>query len=215
MEEKISQIQKEYFEKIVQATKLSELDELFLALFGKKGVLTLLPKDFSQLPKEQLQKVGPAFNQTKVKMEKAIRDKRKEIKEECYKKLADEKLDLTPETSSPPSRKDKKGYLNPLTKFEKDITDQFSKLGFQRYDAPHIDTDYYNFEALNIPPQHPARDLWDTLYIADAQKYGYKAGELLLRTHTSNAQVRAMKKHGIPLRMMIIGSCFRYENTDA
>src|SRR5258708_1534402 len=218
MVDEFKKIQTEYLEKINQTQSLKELDDLFLKLFGKNGELTLLPREFSKLPKEELQQIGPLFNQIKVELEQAINSKRDEVKEESYKKLADEKLNL--EIATPASRNDisppkNKVYLSPITKFEVDITEIFGKLGFQRYAAPHIDTDYYNFEALNIPPEHPARDLWDTLYIAEPEKYGYKTGELLLRTHTSNAQVRALKEHGVPLRMMIIDNCFRYENVDA
>jgi len=90
----------------------------------------------------------------------------------------------------------------------------FDKLGFQQFDAPHVDTDEYNFELLNIPAEHPARDLWDTLYI-DSKNSGIQPGKLLLRTHTSNAQIRAMRDIKTPLRMMSLGRCFRYEAVDA
>ncbi len=215
MQDKLEHIQSEYATKVTSAATLKELDQIFLELFGKNGTLTLFPKDFPNSPKEELKVIAPKFNQIKNELEKKIKDQRSKIREVGYAKLANEKLDLTPEISSASPRKDAKGYLNPITKFEKDISEIFAKIGFQRYDAPHIDTDYYNFESLNIPADHPARDLWDTMYIAESDKYGYKPGELLLRTHTSNAQVRALKEHGVPLRMMIIDRCFRYENVDA
>jgi phenylalanyl-tRNA synthetase alpha chain len=219
MQDNLSKTYDEAIEKINSATELPKLDELFLELFGKNGIITLIPKNFPTLPKEELKVIAPLFSKVKNQLEDAINERRLRIKEEGYKKLEDEKLDLTPEIASPGARNDEKtplpGYLHPSTVFEKEISELFAKIGFQRFDAPHIDTDYYNFEVLNIPPEHPARDLWDTLYIADPDKYGYKPGELLLRTHTSNAQVRALKEHGVPLRMMIIDRCFRYENLDA
>ncbi len=226
MEEKIEQIQKDILEKIKQAKNLQELDGIFLEVFGKNGRITLLPKEFPKLPKDELQKIGPLFNETKQELEKTINDRRQEIREEGYRKLENEELNLEISRSV---RNDKvrKGHLHPITIFEKDIADLFSKLGFQQYDAPQIDTDYNNFEVLNIPPEHPARDLWDTLYVEGSLKSRDFStplrsarndnGEekLLLRTHTSNSQIHIMKEFKPPIRMMSIGRCFRYENLDA
>lgn len=224
MEEKILQIQSQYLDRIHAASSLEELDKLFLELFGKSGVITLLPKEFASLPKEELQRIGPVFNQTKEELEKAVSDKRQAVREEEYKKLELETWDLegarrtedgerkkSPTSHLPPPGQ--KGHLHPLTQFENEIVDLFSKLGFQLFDAPHIDTDHYNFEVLNIPQEHPARDLWDTLYI---DKTNIKIEDtLLLRTHTSNAQVRIMEQFKPPIRMMVLDRCFRYENLDA
>jgi len=90
-------------------------------------------------------------------------------------------------------------------------------LNFGRYAAPHIDSDYYNFEVLNIPKGHPARDLWDTFYLSDGffLNDSHQDGKLLLRTHTSNSQVRIMQQFNLPIRMIDIGRCFRFENLDA
>lgn len=209
MEEKISQIQKQYLEKIQQAESLKELDEIFLELFGKKGQLDLLPKEFGKLSVEERKKVGPLFNLTKQELEQAIEGKRQEIREESYQNLLNEKLDL-----ADTKLKTRQGHLHPVTQLENEIVTLFKKLGFTQYDAPHIDTEEYNFELLNIPKGHPARDLWDTLYI-DTHNLKANPGELLLRTHTSNAQVRLMKEFKPPIRMMIIDRCFRYENVDA
>lgn len=211
MEEKISQIKKEYLVKIAKAQSLKELDGIFLDLFGKNGAITLLPKNFPKLSPDDRRRVGPLFNQVKQELEKAIESKREEVREESYKKLETEKLILPDHVWEAGKRQ---GHLHPITKLEKEIVELFSKLGFQQYSAPHIDTEEYNFELLNIPQGHPARDLWDTLYI---DTYNLKAtpGELLLRTHTSNAQVRIMKELKTPIRMMIIDRCFRYENLDA
>lgn len=210
MDEKIKKNQIEYSKKIGEARTLKELDKIFLELFGKKGQITLLPKEFSKLDQDQLKRVGPLFNQVKQELEKEISDKRYGIREESYKKLDLEKLDLKTKAEI----KIRKGHLHPITKFEKEIADLFSNLGFQQFDASHIDSDYYNFEVLNIPAGHPARDLWDTLYI-DSEKYAIKPGKLLLRSHTSNAQIRIMRQLKLPIRMMSIGRCFRYENLDA
>lgn len=209
MEEKISQIQKDYAAKIQKAGSLKELDELFLALFGKAGQITLLPKDFANLSPEEKKNVGPLFNSTKVELEQAIEKKRKEVREKGYKKLAEDKIDI----SAPTEVKKRKGHLHPLTQFENEIVELFSKLSFTQYDAPHIDTDFNNFEVLNIPDNHPARDLWDTFYIeSEVQDSNSK---LLLRTHTSNGQIPVLKSFKIPIRKLLIGKCFRFENIDA
>jgi len=210
MEEKLKQTNKDFQGKIQEAQTLKELDDIFLALFGKSGEITLIPREFGSLPKEEVAKISPLFNQTKASLEELINLKREEIKEIFYSKLVEEKVDLTKVTENQLP----KGNLHPLTVFEKEIRDLFSKIGFQQFDAPHIDSDFYNFEVLNIPQGHPARDLWDTLYL-DPGKSGIEPGKLLLRTHTSNSQIRIMKENKLPIRMMNMGRCFRYENVDA
>ncbi len=203
MQNKISLIKKEYLNKIAGAKSLKELDSIFLALFGKNGEITQIPKEFPKIPKEDLKTITPLFIATKGELEKAIEKRRDEVREESYKKLESEKLDLTRGNVI-----QRQGHLHPVTKLEKDIVDLFNKLGFKQYNAPHIDNEKYNFELLNIPQGHPARDLWDTLYLDTP-------GSLLLRTHTSNAQIRIMKEQKPPIRAMIIDRCFRYEAVDA
>ncbi len=109
--------------------------------------------------------------------------------------------------------KKRQGHLHPVTSFENQIIDIFGKINFQQFDSPQIETDYYNFQALNIPENHPARDLWDTLYIESS--YKDLSGKLLLRTHTSDFQNRTMKAQKPPIRFINVGRCFRYENLDA
>jgi phenylalanyl-tRNA synthetase alpha chain len=210
MENKLQTLHQEYLDKIKQTTTLEALDGLFLALFGKNGELTLLPKEFPHLSQDELRVIAPLFNRTKVELEQAIEDQRQFVREEKYKKLNEERIDF----KAPLEPVKREGRMHPITQLEHEIVELFSNLGFQQFGAPHIDTDYCNFEVLNIPKGHPARDLWDTLYI-DSESSGFTPGEMLLRTHTSNAQVRAMEQYGAPLRMMIIDRCFRYENLDA
>ena len=206
MEEKIKKLAEDYSSQISEAKSLKELDEIYLKLFGKSGEVTLLPKDFASAPKDELKVIGPLFNRTKQELEKAVNEKRLEIREEGYKKLDQERLEL-----GEVEIKERQGHIHPITKFEKEIADLFAGMGFQRFDAPEIDTDFNNFEVLNIPPEHPARDLWDTFYLD--QKIDQ--GQLLLRTHTTNSQIHIMKAFSPPIRMMVIGRCFRYENLDA
>lgn len=210
MEENLNQIQDQYIAKIHDAKTLQELDNIFLDLFGKNGEITLIPKEFGKLSKEEVSKISPLFNEIKSKLENLINERREEVREEKYSKLSEDKTDITQKAQIDLP----KGKLHPITQLEHDVVELFSELGFQQYQAPHIDTDKYNFELLNIPEGHPARDLWDTLYIED--KLNDPAmGKVLLRTHTSNAQVRLMREYGQPVRMMIIDRCFRYENLDA
>ncbi len=210
MEDKLLEIKNKYLEKVNQSNTLAELDEIFLALFGKNGELTLIPKEFGSLSGEEKQKIGPLFNQIKQGLEKAINDKREEIRENSYAKLAEETFEIETKTEI----KKRQGHLHPLTQFEKKTGDLFAKLGFQQYDAPHIDTDYNVYEVLNIPKDSPARDLQDTLYI-DASNMPRMDDKLILRGHASNSEVKYMKEHGVPARMTLIGVCFRYENLDA
>lgn len=210
MRQRIQQILDVYLKRIQSSADLKQLDEIFLELFGKKGAVTLLPKDFINLPRNELKELGPLFNRVKLELEEKIERKRHEIREEKFEKIISEPIDIT----RVPAKKERIGQLHPLTEFEQEIVLLFSKIGFQRFDGPLIDTDKNNFELLNIPSQHPARDLWDTLYIKE-EKDTAREDELLLRTHTSNSQIHIMKQFKPPIRMVILGRCFRYENLDA
>lgn len=209
MEEMIQEIKKRFLDKINQAKNLAELDEIYLELFGKKGEMTLLPRGFSKLAKDDLKSIGPLFNKTKLELEKDVDEKRNQVREGLYKKLIDESFEL-----KKAQIKKRKGHFHPLTIFEQKIVELFAKLSFQQYEAPHIDTDYNVYEVLNIPKDSPARDLQDTFYI-DENCYKIDTDKLILRGHTSNSEVRFMKEGRLPARMMLLGRCFRYENLDA
>lgn len=208
MEELIKRLEKDYLTKIANLNNLQDADQLFLELFGKNGQITTLPKEFSKLPKDQLKQIGPLFNQVKQILEQATLKKRQVIREEGYKKLKDEKFEI-----KDTKIKKRLGHYHPVIEFEEEIAELFSKIGFQRFDTPHIDNDYYNFESLNIPPNHPARDLWDTLYLQTQNKED--SDKVLLRTHTSNFQNRVIREYKPPIRLINLGRCFRYENLDA
>lgn len=208
MREKILQIKTEYLTQVNNAKSLPELDTLFLKLFGKNGDITLLPKDFANLSKEEKQEIGPLFNKVKETLEQAIGNKRQAIREESYVKLSEEKVDFSRDNEI----KKRIGNLHPLTEFENKIVELFQKLGFQLFDGPQIDSDLNNFQLLNVPVDHPARDLQDTFYLDQSDT---ETGKLLLRTHTSNAQIHIMKKFKPPIRMIVLGRCFRNENLDA
>lgn len=209
MEERLKLLEGEYRGKILGADTLLDIDKIFLDLFGKNGLITKISQELSLFPKEELGSVGTKFNTFKKTLEGLIEEKRSSLREIEYQKLESETLDL-----EEAQIKNRVGSLHPLTVFENEIVELFSKLGFQLYSAPHIDSDYYNFEVLNIPSEHAARDLWDTLYI-ESLKDNKGRDKLLLRTHTSNAQVRIMREFKPPIRMMVLDRCFRYENLDA
>ncbi len=209
MIEKLNDIQEKYSQKIDSAKTLKELDEIFLELFGKSGVLTLIPRDFGKLSSEEKKVVGPLFNKVKKTLEDEVVRVRDRVREDSYTKLPEEDFDV-----KGGEVKARQGHLHPLTQFEKKIADLFAKLGFQQYEAPHIDTDYNVYEVLNIPKDSPARDLQDTFYM-DPSNLPEIDDKWILRGHTSNSEVRYMKEHKLPARMMLIGRCFRYENLDA
>lgn len=221
MEARLDILKKKFLLEIENSQSLPKLDGLFLQMFGKSGEITLFPKNFSKLEKSELKIIGPLFNQTKKTLEETIKKRRGEVKLAGFKKILQQPLGLrkiSTDTLKKIKTKKRQGHTHIITQFEEEIIRAFSKLGFTQFDAPQIDSDTYNFELLNIPQDHPARDLWDTLYIESGStknESGINPGKLLLRTHTSNSQVRIMEKIKPPFRQMILGRCYRYENTDA
>lgn len=221
MVSELGNLKKQFLSEIDAASSLKKLDEIFLKIFGKTGEITLFPKNFSKLSKDELKVIGPLFNQTKKLLEAAIEEKREAVKLSGFRKVLQEPLGLKKISDSALGKvksKKRQGHTHIITQFEEEIIRAFSKLGFAQFESPQIDTDNYNFELLNIPQEHPARDLWDTLYIENEQRATSNEpnpGKLLLRTHTSNSQVRIMEKIKPPFRQMILGRCYRYENTDA
>ncbi len=212
MEEKLKKIQQDYINKISSSKSLKDLDIIFIELFGKNGEVDQLSRQFKDLAKEDLKIVGSLFNLIKQELEKTISTKREEIKARVYKGLEDETFTFQHQVLE---AKKRKGHLHPVTQFENEIVKLFNKLGFVQADAPQIDTDFNNFEVLNIPAEHPARDMWDTFYIDKSSNTQTTNHKLLLRTHTSNSQIRILKNNKPPIRMMTLGRCFRYENVDA
>lgn len=211
MLEKISRIQKEYSDKIQEASLLAQLDRIFLEIFGKNGSITLLPKDFPGLSVSEKQKIGPLFNQVKKELENAIEKRRNEVREKSYQALTNEKIIISEDVNAKIITP-RKGHLHLFTQFKKEIIELFGGLGFSQFDGPHVELDKYNFTDLNIPKDHPSRDMWDTLWV--------EPEKILLRTHTSNFWPRLMEqapsgKIKLPLRAMSFDRCFRYEAVDA
>ena len=197
---------------IKKAKDLKKLDQVFRKYLGKKGEINLMLKSLKKLPKKKKAKKGRELNLAKEFIEKEIEEKTKKIKEKLRTEiLKKEKIDVTA-----PGRKISFGHLHPLTQVQRKVEEIFQSMGFSIIEGPEIETEWYNFDALNIPKDHPARDLWNTLWLkSETSNKQQEARKLLLRTHTSPVQVRYMEKHNPPLRIIVPGRVFRHEATDA
>ncbi len=181
------------------------LEELENKLLGRKnGELTNLLKGLKDLTEDVRKQTGQLANEVKKDIEDALNAKKHELSVvEMGGLLEKESLDIT----QPALPKKMHGHLHPNTLIQDDLEDFFTSMGFMVLDGPELESDYYNFTAVNIPANHPARDMQDTFYIKGHPDF-------VMRTHTSSVQVRAMQKYGVPLRMIAPGKCFRNEATD-
>jgi len=190
-------------------TTLTTLSDLETKTIGRKGELTEILKTLKDMPEDKRKEFGQAANETKKTLETAFAEKRSKLETvEMNKQLETETCDITE-----PGIKPKVGSVHPLSKVQWEVENIFSQMGFSIMDGPEIESEYYNFEGLNIPSYHPARDMQDTFFID--KPADEKHGRLVLRTHTSPVQVRTMQKYGAPLRIIVPGRVFRYEATDA
>jgi phenylalanyl-tRNA synthetase alpha chain len=166
-------------------------------------------KELKDLSREEKKKIGPMANQVKKEIKEELESAIEKLRKE--KDTASDWIDVTA-----PGKKPRLGHLNILSQTQKEIEKIFIHMGFEIADGPEIENEWYNFDALNIPPDHPARDLWDTFWFKQKTKLknGRESG-LLARTHTSNAQVRYMEKNKPPFRIVVPGKVYRYEATDA
>jgi len=190
---------------VQKADDPAELDGAESSYLGKNGELRKLLGGIGQLPGEDRPKVGALANPIREELEESIRARRVRLKEIALDvRLAREKTDVTL-----PGRALPRGSLHPLMETQREIARVFAQFGFVTYEAPEVETDELNFELLNIPADHPARDLWDTLYVAGTDR------KYVLRTHTSPGQIRVMRSTEPPIRALLPGRCFRYEAVDA
>jgi len=183
------------------AADLAGLEQAKGAWLGPHGKLTALMKQLGALPREERPAAGKTINQAKVELEAAMSDRRRDL--ELKAALPHERTDFTL-----PGRRRPLGKLHPLTQVTEEIVRSFRKIGFAVADGPEVETEYYCFDALNTPSDHPARDVQDTFYLdgTDGQ---------LLRTHTSSVQIRAMKKQAPPVRIIVPGRVYRRDTPDA
>lgn len=199
MNEKLDAILKNGLDEIEKCTDLKALDEVRVRFLGKQGELTAILRNMKEIPPEERKNVGMKANTIREKLENALGEKTNKMEEEkLLADMAKEKIDITM-----PSKGVKKGALHPLTRFNNKFMDICVEMGFTVIQGPEIDTDYYNFEALNVPKNHPARDMQDSLYITD---------NILMRTQTSNMQVHAMETIKPPFKIVCPGRVYRNDD---
>lgn len=202
MKETLEKIKKEALAKIEGADALEALNEARIAFLGKKGELTNVLKSLKDVSPEDRPKIGQLVNETRAEIERVLEDAQKKM--ESLKREAimrSEVIDVTL-----PAKKSNTGHAHPNTITQEEVERIFIGMGYEVVEGPEIETDYYNFEALNIPADHPAKDEQDTFYINS---------EFLLRTQTSGTQVHVMEKGKLPIRMIAPGRVFRSDEVDA
>ncbi len=187
---------------IKEARDLEGLEKAFKKYLGRKGELTGILRSLKDLPKEERKKRGQSANQIKKEIGSLLAEKRAVMVGKGGASAREDWIDVTAPGVLPQI-----GSLHPLTLIKKQLEEIFQSMGFSVLDGPEVETEYYNFDALNIPEGHPARDVGDTFWLKDKP--------LLLRTHTSPMQARYMGKNNPPLRVVVPGRCFRHEATDA
>jgi len=200
---KIEPILNEALSKL-QNAGLNDIETIRIEYLGKKGKITEMLKNLSELSIEERKQFGAEINTAKTKLNEAVENKKREITTLLLEeKMKNEKIDISPAFAFPFS----KGHRHIITKTIREMTDIFVSLGFDVAEGKEIETDWYNFEALNIPKDHPARDTQDTFYLEGSQN--------LLRTHTSPAQIHIMERTKPPIRVVVPGRVYRNEATDA
>ncbi|HZU28131.1 MAG TPA: phenylalanine--tRNA ligase subunit alpha [Bryobacteraceae bacterium] len=202
LDERIRQVQDEALEQIARAGALDDLESVRVAVLGRKGSLAQFSREFGKLTPEERAAAGKALNAAKEALESALSARKQAFEHaQLRDRLDKEWVDLTLPAPGP-----RRGSLHPVTRIQTEIEDLFVSLGFTVLDGPEVETEYHNFDALNIPADHPARDAQDTFWLTDGK---------LLRTHTSPVQVRGMERLRAPLRIIAPGRVFRNEEVDA
>ncbi len=202
MKEQLSAISLEAKNAVALAQSEAEIEAIRVKYLGKKGELTAILKQMGGLSPEERPKMGALVNEAKQELESLIADKKQELKAaQMEEQLKEETIDITM-----PAKELKPGKLHPLNTVLDDMINIFQSMGFDVVDGPEVETDHYNFECLNVPADHPARDMQDTFYLAE---------NLLLRTQTSAAQIRTMETRKPPIRVICPGRVFRADEVDA
>ena len=202
MRSQLEQIKENALKELHDCLEGKGLDALRVKYLGKKGELTTILKQMGKLSAEERPVIGQMANEVRQTLEDAMARRQEELKaKELDRRLASEKLDITM-----PGKTRAEGGLHPLSIVQEDLIDIFRSMGFDVVDGPEIETDYYCFEALNVPKDHPARDMQDTFYLGE---------NLLLRTQTSAAQIRTMEGRKPPIRIVCPGRVYRADDLDA
>ena len=209
METQLKNLEKEALAAIKPCKSTEELYNLQVEYLGRKGKLTNILRGIKDLSEKQKRVIGQLSNTIKTRLENTFAEKQKEIDtHQIAKELQKDFFDTTI-----PGQARELGHIHPLSQIQEEVERIFSQMGFAIMDGPEVESEYYNFEGLNIPADHPARDMQDTFFIEE--KLDAKHGRMVLRTHTSPVQIRTMEKYGAPLRIIVPGRVFRYEATDA
>ncbi len=195
MKEKLLELKTKALEDLKKINDISGLEEFRIRYLGKKGLLSALMKNIGKLPPEERPQVGKIANEVREEITKQYEDLKKKLQQ---KEKKERLIDVTL-----PGRSPERGHIHPITTVIKEVCDIFSKMGFRVVTGPEVELDYYNFEALNIPKDHPARDMQDTFYITE---------NLLLRTHTSPIQVRVMEVQKPPVAIICPGKVYRRDS---
>lgn len=202
MREKLEQIKCSAQTELNDITTAEQLEALRVRLLGKKGELTAVLRGMGQLSAEERPEIGQRANEIRLFIEEQIEEKKKSLRAAALDaRLSRERIDVTM-----PGKRRPYGNRHPIAKTEAEMCDIFRSMGFDIAEGPEIEYDYYNFEALNTPANHPARDVQDTFYITD---------KMLLRTQTSSVQIRVMEKHKPPIRIVAPGRVYRSDTIDA
>lgn len=202
MKEALRQIEQSAMAALQAADQLPQLEQLRVKYLGKKGELTAILKGMGKLPPEERSEIGKLANDFRARLEQALAAAGQALGEQALAaRLAQEKLDVTL-----PGKKRPLGNRHPLNLVLDEIKEIFLGMGFSVVDGPEVETEFYNFEALNMPKDHPARDTQDTFYISDS---------IVLRTQTSPVQVRTMEKQKPPIRIIAPGKVYRSDAVDA
>ena len=202
MEEQIRKIKQESIEKIKTIENLKELADEKVKYLGKKGELTTILRGMGSLSKEERPIIGSLVNEVRDELETLFDNKEKELKrKDLLKRLETENIDVTE-----PSKKTNLGSLHPITQIIKEVEEIFLGMGYEIADGPEVEKAIYNFDKLNTPPDHPARDVQDTFYIND---------DIVLRSQTSPVQARVMENKKPPIKIICPGAVYRSDSVDA
>ncbi len=202
MKEKLEAIKRDFAQKVQNADLPQQIEDLRVAFLGKKGELTSVLRGMGQLSAEERPAIGQLANRVREFMENKISERAEQLKAAALdQRLEKETVDVTM-----PGRTVRKGSLHPLNLVSDEMKDLFIGMGYSIADGPEVEYDYYNFEALNLPQGHPARDTQDTFYITD---------KVLLRTQTSSVQIRVMEQQKPPIKIICPGKVYRADNVDA
>ena len=205
----IEELKSRALQELESVVSSEEVERWRIAYLGRGGALTEILRGLGSLPPEERRTVGATANQAKALLEEKLSARQRDLKESYLEDVVEgERFDVTlPGWPAP------RGGLHIITRTVGEICDIFASMGFQVVEGPEVEWDRYNFEMLNIPKDHPARDMWNTLWIDYTDENGEQP--MLLRTHTSPMQARFMETTRPPVRVVVPGKCYRYEATDA